>query len=120
MQAWRCATDLARPPTTRSGLFVGERAWLEAVRDGGFRLPDRAQPLLAEFSVRPDFAYEGTKALIFVDGPHHRGDATKMMDEAKRRVLRDAGYKVVAFAEDRADWPGVFAKYPFVFGKGRP
>lgn len=96
-----------------------ERAWLEAVRDGGFRLPDRAQPLLAEFSVRPDFAYDGTKALIFVDGPHHQGDAAKMMDEAKRRALRDAGYKVVSFTQERGDWPAVFAKFPFVFGKGR-
>lgn len=97
-----------------------ERAWLKAVRVGGFRLPDRAQPLLAEFSVRPDFAYDGTKSLIFVDGPHHQGDAAKMMDEAKRRALRDAGYKVVSFTQERGDWPAVFAKYTFVFGKGRP
>lgn len=95
-----------------------ERAWLRAVRDGGFRLPDRAQPLMAEFSTRPDFSYEETKALVYVDGPHHRQDVTKMMDDAKRRALRDAGYKVVAFAEDPAGWPAVFAKYPFVFGRG--
>jgi hypothetical protein len=41
------------------------------------------------------------------------------MDDVKRRALRDAGYKVVVFAEDRADWPAVFAKFPFVFGKSR-
>ncbi len=97
-----------------------ERAWLETARDGGFRLPERAQPLLAEFSVRPDFSYDEVKALVFVDGPHHNGDAAKAVDDAKRRALRDAGYKVVAFAEDRTGWPGVFAKFPFVFGKGRP
>jgi superfamily II DNA/RNA helicase/very-short-patch-repair endonuclease len=96
-----------------------ERAWLAAVRDGGFRLPDRAQPLLAEFSVRPDFAYDSTKALIFVDGPHHQADTTMAMDDAKRRALRDAGYKVIAFAQHKADWPAVFTKFPFVFGKGR-
>ncbi len=97
-----------------------ERAWLKAVRDGGYRLPERAQPLLAEFSTRPDFSYDDKKALIFVDGPHHGGDATKAMDDVKRRALRDAGYKVVAFAEDKATWPAVFAHFPFVFGKGRP
>lgn len=97
-----------------------ERAWLEAARDGGFRLPDRAQPLLSEFFVRPDFSYDEVKALVFVDGPHHAGDVTKAMDDAKRRVLRDAGYKVIAFTEDRAGWPAIFAKLPFVFGKGRP
>jgi superfamily II DNA/RNA helicase len=97
-----------------------ERAWLEAARDGGFCLPDRAQPLLSDFSVRPDFSYDEVKALIFVDGPHHSSDATKAMDDKKRRALRDAGYKVIAFAENKAEWPAVFAKFPFVFGKGRP
>jgi very-short-patch-repair endonuclease len=96
-----------------------ERAWLETLRHGGYRLPDRAQPLMAEFSVRPDFTYEEQKALVFLDGPHHHGDATKAIDDTKRRVLRDAGYKVIAFSEDDADWPAVFAKFPFVFGRGR-
>jgi superfamily II DNA/RNA helicase len=96
-----------------------ERLWLEAVRDEKYRLPDRAQPLIAEFSTRPDFTYDDKKALIFVDGPHHAGDATKAMDEAKRRALRDAGYRVIVFAKDRSDWPAVFSKFPFVFGKGR-
>jgi ATP-dependent helicase YprA (DUF1998 family)/very-short-patch-repair endonuclease len=95
-----------------------ERAWLTAVRDGGLRLPERAQALLADFSVRPDFAYDTTKTLVFVDGPHHNGDATKMMDDAKRRALRDAGYKVVAFTEDQGAWPAIFAKFSFVFGNG--
>jgi superfamily II DNA/RNA helicase len=95
-----------------------ERAWLTAVRDGGFRRPDRAQHLLTEFSTRPDFTYDETKALIYVDGPHHKQDATKAMDEAKRRALRDAGYKVVIFTEDESGWPAIFAKYAFIFGKG--
>lgn len=97
-----------------------ERAWLAAVQKGGFRLPDRAQPLLAEFSTQPDFSYDGTKALIYVDGPHHRGAATKAVDDAKRRALRDAGYKVIAFADDPAGWPAVFGRFSFVFGKGTP
>lgn len=97
-----------------------ERAWLEAVRAGGFRLPERAQPMLNEFSTQPDFSYDGTKALIYVDGPHHRNAATKTVDEAKRLALRDAGYKVIAFADGLASWPGIFAKFPFVFGKAAP
>ena len=78
------------------------------------------QPLLAEFSTQPDFSYDGTKALIYVDGPHHRGAATKAVDDAKRRALRDAGYKVIAFADDPAGWPAVFGRFPFVFGKAAP
>jgi superfamily II DNA/RNA helicase/very-short-patch-repair endonuclease len=95
-----------------------ERAWLEAVRAGGFRLPDQAQPMLDEFSTQPDFAYDRTKTLIYVDGPHHRNAATKTVDDAKRQALRNAGFKVIVFAEDAAGWPAVFAKFPFVFGKG--
>ena len=95
-----------------------ERAWLNAARAGGFLPPDHAQPMLHEYSTQPDFAYERTKALIYVDGPHHRGTATKTVDDAKRQALRDAGYKVVVFAEHPTAWPAIFAKFPFVFGKG--
>ncbi len=95
-----------------------ERNWLETVRTGGYRLPDRAQPLLMDFSTQPDFAYDQTKALIYVDGPHHRDKNVKQMDDTKRRSLRDAGYKVVVFTEDKTGWPKLFASLPFIFGKG--
>ena len=95
-----------------------ERKWLEVVRAEGFRLPDRAQPLLTEFSTQPDFAYEQTKALVYVDGPHHRNVAIKTVDDAKRHALRDAGYKIVVFTEDATSWPAKFGEFPFVFGKG--
>jgi very-short-patch-repair endonuclease len=73
---------------------------------------------MPEFSTRPDFTYDQTKALVYVDGPHHKQDATKAMDEAKRRAVRDAGFRVVVFTENSADWLAVFAKFSFVFGKG--
>jgi hypothetical protein len=95
-----------------------ERAWLEAGRAGGFRLPDRAQPMFTEFSTQPDFSYDGINALIYVDGPHHRNVATKTLDDAKRQALRDAGYKIIVFTEDPTGWPTIFGKFSFVFGKG--
>jgi very-short-patch-repair endonuclease len=95
-----------------------ERKWLETVRAGGFRLPNRAQPLLTEFSTQPDFAYDQMKALVYVDGPHHRSVAIKTVDDVKRSTLRDAGYKVVIFTDDSTSWPTVFGEFPFVFGKG--
>jgi superfamily II DNA/RNA helicase/very-short-patch-repair endonuclease len=95
-----------------------EEAWLEAVRACGFRLPDRAQPMLEAFSTQPDFIYDRTKALIYVDGPHHRDAAIKTVDDRKRQALRDAGYKVIVFTEDTASWSAIFAKFSFVFGKG--
>jgi very-short-patch-repair endonuclease len=96
-----------------------ERSWLETVKTDGLRLPDRAQPMFSEFSTQPDFSYDGTKALIYVDGPHHQNATTKTMDDAKRRTLREAGYKVIVFNEDPAGWPDQFAKFAFVFGKGK-
>jgi very-short-patch-repair endonuclease len=115
--AGNSAGDLFQELMNQAGSGL-ERAWLTAVRDGGFRLPDRAQPLLVEFSTRPDFAYDEMKALVYVDGPHHKEDPTKSMDDAKRRALRDAGYKVIAFTEDTAGWSAVFARFPFIFGRG--
>jgi very-short-patch-repair endonuclease len=64
------------------------------------------------------FAYDQTKAVIYVDGPHHRNVPTKAVDDAKRHALRDAGYKVVVFKEELATWPSVFGQFPFIFGKG--
>ena len=96
-----------------------ERKWLETVKADGLRLPDRAQPMFSDFSTQPDFSYDGTKALIYVDGPHHQNAATKAMDDTKRQALRSAGYKVIVFTEDPNGWPEVFAKFAFVFGKGK-
>jgi very-short-patch-repair endonuclease len=56
--------------------------------------------------------------LIYIDGPHHRGAAIKMVDDAKRQALRDAGYRVITFTEERTGWPATFARFSFVFGKG--
>lgn len=97
-----------------------ERKWLEAVRANSLRLPDRAQPMFSEFSTQPDFSYDGTKALIYVDGPHHQNVAIKTVDDAKRQALRSAGYKVIVFTADPNGWPDVFAKFVFIFGKGKP
>ena len=69
-------------------------------------------------ATQPDFSYDQMKALVYVDGPHHRNVATKTVDDVKRSTLRDAGYKVVIFTDDSTSWPTVFGEFPFVFGKG--
>ena len=47
-----------------------------------------------------------------------RTHCTKTVDDTKRQALRDAGYKVIVFAEAAAAWPAMFSRFPFVFGKG--
>ena len=95
-----------------------EKAWLRYLQDNGYRLPDRAQPYLEEFDTRPDFAYTTHQTLVYVDGPHHRGDRRKTLDAVVTRRLRDAGFTVVRFSEDRTSWDRVVDEYAWVFGPG--
>jgi superfamily II DNA/RNA helicase/very-short-patch-repair endonuclease len=95
-----------------------EKAWLGHVRERGYNLPDRAQILIEAYSTRPDYAYSGPQALIYVDGPHHKKDAQKQLDEKITRDLEDGGFTVIRFPMERSGWPAIFAAYPDVFGKG--
>ena len=97
-----------------------EKAWLNFIKDNGFRLPDRAQPLAPEFGTRPDFAYTELQTLVYVDGPHHQAMVKEKEDEAITRRLADAGYTVVRFPVDQSLWPVLVAEYAWVFGKGQP
>ncbi len=67
-----------------------EKAWLRYIKENGYRLPDRAQPYLEEFNTRPDFAYTTHQTLVYIDGPHHRGDRRITLDAEVTRRLRDA------------------------------
>lgn len=96
-----------------------EKAWLETVKESGYRLPDKAQFSMSEYKVRPDFGYGGdSPALVFIDGPHHESEYQHQIDEDKNRILRDAGFEVIRFPKERAAWPAIFSQYPDVFGKG--
>ena len=95
-----------------------EKDWLLHLNERGYRLPDQAQPLLSEFETRPDFLYERTQTLIYIDGPHHDTVRRKMADERLTRTLEEAGYTVIRFFKDAHLWPSVLDKYPDVFGSG--
>ena len=95
-----------------------EKAWLRYIKDNGYRLPDRAQPYLEEFDTRPDFAYTTHQTLVYIDGPHHRGDRQQTLDAEVTRRLHDAGLTVVRFDEDRTSWDRAVDEYAWVFGPG--
>ena len=95
-----------------------EKAWLRYIKDNGYRLPDRAQPYLEEFDTRPDFAYTTDQTLVYIDGPHHRGDRQQTLDAEVTRRLHNAGLTVVRFDEDRTSWGRVVDEYAWVFGPG--
>ena len=96
-----------------------EQAWLDFVKEADLRLPDRAQPLLAEYHTQPDFAYSQSQALIYIDGPHHDGQSQKQLDKNVTERLEDAGFTVIRFPKERGAWRAIAQRYVDVFGAGR-
>ncbi len=97
-----------------------EREWLEMLDQANLLLPDRAQPVLKDFPTRPDFLYERTQTLIYIDGPHHQSSHRTTLDAALTRSLEEAGYTVLRFALPSASWPSLCDQYPDVFGVRTP
>jgi hypothetical protein len=115
--------DVSSPAGSYEALVNGaisslEKAWLEQVRSGGYRLPDRSNPYLVEYGTSPDFAYDELQTLVYIDGPHHDADARKQLDAQITKRLEDAGYTVVRFPADRSRWPAIIKDYAWVFGAG--
>ena len=94
-----------------------EQAWLASLDHHDLRRPDAAQPYLEQYEVRPDFAYRDSRALIFVDGPHHDTASRKALDAKQTRELEDAGFLIIRFPKETARWTDIFARHPDVFGR---
>ncbi len=97
-----------------------EQAWLAALREHGYHLPDKAQPRLADYGTQADFGYASVPALIYIDGPHHDTAHRRQIDATINRRLEEAGYTVVRFPKERDAWPAIFASHAFVFGTCKP
>lgn len=95
-----------------------EKEWLQFLKDGGYRLPDRAQPYLEAFETCPDFAYDDKQTLVYIDGPHHEGNAQKTLDAAITLRLEDAGFTVIRFTSEKSVWSDILAQHRWVFGSG--
>jgi ATP-dependent helicase YprA (DUF1998 family)/very-short-patch-repair endonuclease len=112
-------TQRARLTAKSNGL---ERALLEFLDDGGYRLPDQAQEIVDGLYVRPDFAYRSPQAdvAVFVDGPVHNDRHIAEKDDAARDKLENVGWLVLRFRYDnRAGWATTIAENRGVFGPGR-
>jgi len=95
-----------------------EKEWLARVEALGLELPSDGQRLIESCGARPDFAYDGYNALVFIDGPvHDQGDITAD-DRTKRACLDELGYLIITFRyDDKGAWDNIFARYPSIFGK---
>jgi very-short-patch-repair endonuclease len=104
--------------TTLSRLSLSslEQAWLTHLNAHAYRLPDKAQPLLADYGTRADFGYSSIPALIYIDGPHHETDSQRQLDAEITERLEDAGYTVIRFPKEQGTWAAIVEHYAFVFG----
>jgi hypothetical protein len=92
-----------------------EQAWLNYVREYGYRLPDKGQHTIERCQVSADYFYEDWKAAVFIDGPHHEAEAQADRDAAINACLEAAGYYVVRFPRDDRRWPEVFKAHGGLF-----
>ena len=81
-----------------------EKLVLDEIYHRGIQLPDSAQELIAEASIKPDFVYKTEKIAIFCDGSVHDSPEKQKQDRIDRDDLRyRAGYSVIALRHDE-DW----------------
>ncbi len=73
-----------------------EDKFLKYLYEKGLRLPDEAQPVIANMYVRPDFLYK-PNICIFCDGTPHDESLVQEDDAEKRKALKDAGYQVLVW-----------------------
>lgn len=73
-----------------------EEDFLKYLYKKGLKLPDKAQPVINDLYVKPDFLYY-PNICIFCDGLPHDDPSTKNSDLEKRAALRNSGFQVVSW-----------------------
>ncbi len=96
-----------------------ERAWLRFVDTRNHRLPTGAQELITQAGTRPDFVYSGYYSVVYIDGPVHAYPDRHRRDIEVTERLEDLSYTVIRFGH-QDDWAAILARYPSIFGTGRP
>ncbi len=94
-----------------------EAKFIKHLKDGGYRLPDRAQVYFESASTRPDFVYDDACAVVYVDGPHHDYPQRIETDRDADRAMLELGYRVIRFGY-RDDWDRIVRAHRPVFGRG--
>ena len=95
-----------------------EKAWLHYLKNHGFNLPNKAQPLLSAYNTQPDFGYSEAQTVIYIDGHHHDGNAQKTLDGQITLNLEDAGFTVIRFPKEQPTWSAIIQAHGFIFGQG--
>jgi very-short-patch-repair endonuclease len=95
-----------------------EKRLITWLKENGLRLPDEAQPFVAEALARPDYVYRlpGVNVAVFVDGPVHEYAEVAQRDAEAASRLEDAGWDVVRFPHD-GDWSAIVGECERYFGR---
>jgi ATP-dependent helicase YprA (DUF1998 family)/very-short-patch-repair endonuclease len=93
-----------------------EKEWLQYLETNALRLPSKAQKFVEVCQTRPDFVYEDSATVIYVDGPPHKYPERQERDKTQQNCLEDHGYTVIRF-KNNDDWETIVARYPNLFGK---
>ena len=118
LQELATATVTVRPDAVSVEALIEsdlERDWLDWLRRGGLRVPDRSQVLFEDAGTRPDFLYPDHFAAVYVDGPHHDFPERQARDSMQAQKMRDLGWRVIRFGH-RDDWAQIVDSYRDVFG----
>lgn len=94
-----------------------ESQFVDWLHDNGYRLPDQAQKLIEKPFARPDFWYENGRVCVYVDGPHHETEATRVRDADARQQLMRRGYQIVSVTYPER-WREELSDLADVFGEG--
>ncbi len=92
-----------------------EEKWLDYLHQNGYRLPSKAQHLIADCNTRPDFLYEEDYVAIYVDGYHHLDEKRRERDVTQQSCLEDMGYTVLRFGIFD-DWSSLIEQNKYLFG----
>ena len=110
--------DAASNAEELSGTTSLERKFIDTLKTGGYRQPDREQVYFEAARTRPDFMYDDDYVAIYVDGPHHDYPDRAERDSDRETAMRDLGYRTIRFGY-RDDWARIIAEHPDVFGVGQ-